>query len=97
MTQHSSEYELTIGATSIVAMNDRFGKRVGYVITNTSAAATVWLKKGLLPAEAGIGIKLLPNAFYYESNGENFKCWNGPVSIIGTAAGTISVSETFED
>lgn len=97
MTQHSTQASDTISGTSKQILNDRFGKRTTMVVTNTSSSAVAWLALGVAPAVVGEGIKLLPNAYFLDSNTTGYLCWNGAVQIVADDSGTVSLHETYED
>lgn len=99
MAQSSSQSSVTISATSVEAVPVRAGilKRTQLIVTNTSAAAVATITKGNVVAVSGVGIQLQPNGTYVESTDGGYTCWQGPVQVVGTAAGTISVVESFDD
>jgi hypothetical protein len=96
--QYTANSSATIGATSSAILSERSGrlKRTQFIIINTSAAAVATITKGDQPAVANTGIILQPNASYLESTDSGFICWSGALQAIGTAAGTLSIVETFQ-
>jgi hypothetical protein len=97
MTQHSTQTSQVTDTASIQALNDRFGRRTSYVITNTDTSAVVWIALGITPAVIGKGIKLLPNAYFLDSDTQGYRCWNGAVQLVSSATGSIATHETWED
>lgn len=96
--QYTANNSATIGATSTTILPERAGvlRRAQFIITNTSAAAVATITKGDIPAIANTGIILQPNGSYLESTDSGFICWQGAIQAVGSAAGTLSVVETFQ-
>jgi hypothetical protein len=83
MTQHSTQTSQVTTTASIQALNDRFGRRTSYVITNTDTSAVVWIALGITPAVIG--------------DTQGYRCWNGAVQVVSSATGSIATHETWED
>jgi len=71
-------------------------KRTMVIITNTSSTANVTLTLGKNAAVAGSGIRLPPNANWWQSSDSGLTCWQDEIQAIADAAGTIAVVEQLE-
>lgn len=70
-------------------------RRKELVITNTGVN-TVYIAKGMSAAVAGAGIPLAQGVSFFETDGENFSCWQGAIQCIGADVSTVAISETIE-
>jgi len=86
---------ITTTSREIIAQIQFSARRKEFVLTNTGAG-TVYLAKGMNAAVSGSGIPLAPGVSFFETDGENFSCWQGAIQCIGAAASTIAISETIE-
>jgi len=87
----------SVTTSSQVLFPERFGQRVDYVITNLTAGATVFVCRGDTTATANTGIPLAQNQNVSESETEVGTCWQGQISVIGSAAATIAFTERIRD
>jgi len=97
--QRSNNSSVSTSATSTQIANAMSGnlRRVQIMLINTSAAAVITITKGNVAAVAGSGIRLIPNAAYYESDDSGYKCWQQEFQAVSDVAGTLAVVETFEE
>lgn len=97
--QSARNYSFTTGATSLLMVNDVPAgmKRTDLIVTNTSAAAVISMARGEAPAINGEGIRLSVNSGWSDSTDSGRKCWQGQIQIISDVAGTVSVSEGYEE
>lgn len=90
---------VSVGTSSVTALQPCVAaglRRTQMIITNSSAAAVVTIAKGDTAAIANKGIPLQPNGTYVEADDSGFRCWQGPVQVIASAAGgQVSVTESF--
>jgi hypothetical protein len=96
--QGTSSGTFTIGATSVEVAKNHTGilKRTQLIITNTSAAAIATIVKGDVAAVANAGVVLQPNGVYVESTDGGYTCWQGAVQVVGSAAGSVAVVESWD-
>jgi len=92
-----NEGVITVGASSVSVLRNRYGIRIDYVLTNTSSGGQVIsIRRGDVAAVAGEAIVLQPN----ESTGEGtfiVPCYQGPIQAIADAAGgTLAFSERLK-
>lgn len=89
---------ITIGATSATVLPERSGqmKRTQLIITANTVGVVVTIAKGDQPAVANYGIMLQPTGSFVEATDGGYICWQGAVQVIGSAAGTVSVVESFQ-
>lgn len=92
-----NEGTVTVGTAYTGVLPNRNGKRLDYVITNTSAG-TISLSRGA-SAIAGQGIILGIGQSWCESNdGSNILCYQGTISLVGSGAGlTVAYSERVQE
>jgi hypothetical protein len=69
--------------------------RTQLIITNTSTTATATITKGETIAVAGQGVVLQPNQSYIEATDGGYICFQGEVQAVGSANGTLSITESF--
>jgi len=81
----------TIGATSVKILDAQ--KRKEFSLVNTSTGGQIIsLTFGMKAAVALTGIVLSPGQTYIASDDSGFKCYEGPISAIASAAGaTIAI------
>ncbi len=98
MAQGTANRLVTIGATStevVPAVSSSGMRRTQLIIVNSSAAANATIAKGEVSAVINQGILLLPNGSYVEATDGGYDCWQGAVQAIASAAGTLSIVESF--
>lgn len=97
MQQASANISKNVSTTSSEIMHRVGGKyrRTQMIISNTSAAAVITLRKGDDASVSGEGIQLLPNGTYAEATDGGYECWQGAVQAIGDIAGTLGIVESF--
>jgi len=83
--------------SSAEALPERAGRRLAFVITPVTAGVTIFIGKGPVAVATNTGIPVQVNQNYVESNSEGFQCWQGPIQILGSGAGTVAISETLRD
>lgn len=95
--QYSKSATAAVSATSVQVIPAVTGElaRTQLIITNTSAAAVVTISKGDVAAVAGSGIVLQPKSTYVEATDGGYQCWQGAVSCVADAVGSIAVVESF--
>lgn len=71
-------------------------KRVAFSVIPLTTGVVVTLAKGSVVAVAGNGVVLTKNQPYFESDGQPFHCWRGPVQAVSDASGTVAISEVIE-
>ena len=89
---------VTIGTASVLVAG-KSSKKVIY-LRNTSTATQIItiLFDNISDAVAGTGIILAPGEYILDSNSEGYKCWNGDIKAISSAAaGQLSTMFTPED
>lgn len=104
MVTQSSAPQLYTGVTtsSTECVHDatsRGRKRTQLIIINTSASARITIVKnfGTAAAVLDAGIVLYAGGQPYgEFTDNGYECWQGPVQCIGSAAGQLSITESFE-
>jgi len=94
-TQSKNSASLTTSSSQIAGPVIGEVRRVQLIITNISPT-TVTIAFGDDAAVANQGILLSQNQTYIESDDVAFRCWQGAIQGIGSAASTLSVSERFE-
>ena len=95
MGKISRDDTISTSATSVQVSPARLNRVAVYITTLDTAAITI--TKGETPAIMNAGIILQPTMSWYEvDNGDGFRCWRGPIQVIGTQAGNISISEDME-
>jgi hypothetical protein len=88
---------VSVSTTSVQLVPSRLGlhRRTQLIITNTSPT-TVTIVKGGADAVANIGIRLMQNQTYIESDDGGFRCWQGAIQAIASASSTVVFMETIE-
>lgn len=90
---------LTTSATSQEVMSPRRGRRVAYSISNYGATPAYLSLSDTQAAAVGYGITLAAGATISDSNGADYKCWQGKISAVDNGAGgatTLSYWERVE-
>lgn len=83
----TSTYEANVNGTSGQLVGETPGRK-GLTIYNSSATANIFLTLGPTSSLTAFTVKLVPGA-YYEAPYD----YMGPVSAIGSATGTVTVTE----
>lgn len=91
---------VSISGTAIELSATRLGlkRRKSFVLVPTTAGVTATIIKGGEFGSGAVlaGIPLGANQLYGEADSDNFNCWQGPINVIASGAGAISISETFD-
>lgn len=69
--------------------------RTQFAIIPLSAGVTVTIAKGDQAAVANAGIVLIQNQPYVEATDGGYICWQGPVQIVASGAGSVAVMESW--
>jgi len=99
MSRISRDEPIAIDTNSVQAAPER-PKRVGWMITNNSVAATAYIRKGDTPASSTapiVGLPLKAGGVMFDfDSGEGYRCWRGAIQVAGSAAGSIQIQEDME-
>jgi hypothetical protein len=89
---------VTVGATEVL-ISGKKNRKVIYLRNTSTAGQVITLAFDNINATvAGRGIILAPGEFTTESTTQGYKCWNGDIKAIASAAGaTLSVMEQPEE
>ena len=95
LTQNYARNEvITVGATEVNISPKRNRKSIYIRNTSTAAQVVTIVFDNINAATAGKGIILAPGEYIVESTTEGYKCWNGDIKAISSAAGaTMSIME----
>jgi len=94
MVRLSRNNSVSVG-TSIVQVSEAT-RRSSFSIMNTGATTVYIYLSDTEGAATGSGIVLLPNAALTDSNGGDYKCWQGRISALSSGAGgTLAVFENL--
>lgn len=98
MGQHTQNTSITVSGTSgqILASAANY-RRTAFAIIALTAGVTVTIAKGDVAAVANNGIVLAANQSYVESTSQEFLCWQGAIQVVASGAGSVALSEMFED
>lgn len=89
---------VTVGATQVLISPKRERKVIYIRNTSTAAQVVTIAFDNVNAVVAGTGIILAPGEYITESTTQGFKCWNGDIKAIASAAGaTLSIMEQQED
>jgi len=88
---------VTVGATSVL-VSQKQARKVIYIRNVSTAAQVITLAlDNFNNATANKGIVLAPGEFFSDSNSEGYKCWDGDIKAIATAAsGSLAIMEGYE-
>jgi len=89
---------ITVGATEVLVSGKK-NRKVIYGRNTSAAAQTITIVlDNINAAVAGQGIVLAPGEYFLESTTDGYKCWNGDIKAIASAAGaTLAVMEQPEE
>ena len=95
LTQNYARNEVVTIGTTEVNISPKKNRKAIYVRNTSTAAQVVTIAlDNINAAVAGTGIILAPGEYFVESTTEGYKCWNGDIKAIASAAGaTIAVME----
>lgn len=89
---------VTIGAASVLVAGKADRKSVYLRNTSTAAQVITIAFDNINAAVANVGVIIAPGEYLLDSNSEGYKCWNGDIKAIASAAGaTLSVMITPEE
>ena len=84
-----------VSGTSTEVLPARWGKRSAFSITCVTAGVRISIFKGEDPAVLDQGLTKQTFDPFVESTDAGFQCWQGPIQVIASGAGSVAVSETL--
>jgi hypothetical protein len=89
---------ITVGATQVLISGKKNRKVIYMRNTSVGGQVITIALDNINAVTAGRGIILAPGEFTTESTTQGYKCWNGEIKAIASAAGaTLSVMEQAEE